>query len=338
MPTEGVNVENSYDLVTFGETMIRLSPPAGHRRLEQATTFDVNVGGSELNTAVAAQRLGLNTSYVTRLTKNPLGRMIENKAREHGVDTSHVLWTDENRVGLYFVEFGASPRANSVLYDRRDSAIARIHPGEVDWDNVFQGGKVFHTSGITPALSPNAAEVTREAVETAKKAGLKVSIDLNYRACLWSQERAREVITELMSYTDILITTEEDTERVFGITGSSYEEVSAELATRFQLEAVAITLRETPSVWRNQWTAIAYAEGKIYRAPVFDIEIVDRVGAGDSFSGGFLFGYLQDGPQAAVRYGVAVSALKQTNPGDLCWATREEVGRILEGGGLRIVR
>ncbi len=177
----------SYDLVTFGETMIRLSPP-GHRRLEQATTFDVNVGGSELNTAVAAQRLGLNTAYIARLTKNPLGQIVENKAREHGVDTSQIVWTDEDRVGTYFVEFGASPRANTVLYDRRDSAIARLHPGEVDWNDIFRGGKIFHTSGITPALSPNAAEVTTEAVEIAKKVGLKVSIDLNYRARLWSQE------------------------------------------------------------------------------------------------------------------------------------------------------
>jgi len=330
-------MEQERKMVTFGETMIRLSPP-DHQRLEQTDQLDMHVGGSELNVAVAAQRLGLGVSYVTRLTRNSLGRMIENKAREHGVDTSHIVWTDDDRVGLYFVEFGASPRANSVLYDRRDSAIARIHPGEVDWNDVFQGGKIFHTSGITPALSPNAAEATREAVEAAKKIGLKVSIDLNYRARLWAQERAREVMTKLMSYTDILITTEEDTERLFGITGSSYEEVAAELATRFQLEAVAITLRETPSVWRNKWTAIAYADGKIYRGPTFDIEIVDRVGAGDSFSGGFLFGYLQDGPQAAVRYGVAVSALKQTNPGDLCWATREEVERILDGGNLRIVR
>ena len=337
MPNEGVNVGTDYDLVTFGETMVRLSPP-GYRRLEQATTFDVNVGGSELNTAVAAQRLGIKTAYVTRLTDNPLGRIIENKAREHGVDTSHVLWTGENRVGLYFVEFGASPRANSVLYDRRDSAIARIRPGEVDWNDVFQGGKVFHTSGITPALSPNAAEATREAVETAKKVGLKVSIDLNYRARLWAQQEARAVMTRLVEQADILITTEEDTERVFGIKGSSYEEVAAELATRFQLEAVAITLRETPSVWQNKWTAIAYADGEIYRGPTFDIEIVDRVGAGDSFSGGFLFGYLKSGADAGVRYGIAISALKQTNPGDLCWATREEVERILDGGNLRIAR
>jgi len=330
-------VGHNHDLVTFGETMIRLSPP-GHQRLEQAEQLDVHVGGSELNVAVAAQRLGLGTSYVTKLTRNPLGRMIENKAREHGVDTSHILWTDEDRVGSYFVEFGASPRPNSVLYDRKDSAIARIHAGEVDWEAAFKGAKLFHTSGITPALSQSAAEATKEALKKAKQAGLKVSIDLNYRARLWPQERAREVMTELMNYTDILITTEEDTERVFGITGSSYEEVAGELATRFRLEAVAISLRETPSVWRNTWTAIVYSDEKIYRGPKFDIEVVDRVGSGDSFSGGFLFGYLRDGPAAAVRYGVAISALKQTNPGDLCWASLEEVERLLEGGGLRIVR
>lgn len=326
-----------HDLVTFGETMIRLSP-LNFRRLEQTSLLDVNVGGSELNVAVAAQRLGLGVAYVTRLTNNPLGRMIANKAREHGVDTSYIVWTDDDRVGTYFVEFGASPRPNSVVYDRRDSAIARIRPGEVDWDAIFKGVKMLHTSGITPALSPTAAEATKEAVRVARKAGIKVSIDLNYRALLWSQEKAREVMSELVDAADILITTEEDTERVFGIKKDNYEEVAKALAEQFHLEAVAITLRETPSVWRNTWTAIAYANGKIHRGPKFDIEVVDRVGSGDSFTGGFLFGYLHDGPAAAVRYGVAISALKQTNPGDLCWATREETERLLEGGGLRIVR
>jgi len=325
------------ELVTFGETMIRLSPP-DHQRLEQTELFDVRVGGSELNVAVAAQRLGLQTAYVTRLTKNSLGRMVENKAREHGVDTSHIVWTDDARVGLYFVEFGASPRANSVLYDRRDSAIAKIAPGEIDWEDVFQEAKLFHTSGITPALSASAAEATIEAVHEAKKLGVKVSIDLNYRTRLWSQERASEVMTKLMKNTDILITTEEDTKRVLGIEEGTYEEVARILAKQFSLEAVAITLRETPSVWKNTWTAIAYAGGEIHRAPSFEIEVVDRVGAGDSFAGGFLYGYLTSGPAAAVRYGVAISALKQTNPGDLCWATREEVERILDGGSLRITR
>ena len=326
-----------YDLVTFGETMIRLSPP-GHRRLEQAITFDVNVGGSELNTAVAAERLGIRTAYVTRLTDNSLGRMIENKAREHGVHTSHIVWTNKDRIGLYFVEFGASPRANSVLYDRKNSAIARIKPGEVNWERVLQDAKLFHTSGITPALSNSAAAATIEAAKAAHQMGLKVSIDLNYRARLWSQRRAREVMTELMEYTDILITTEEDTKRVFGIQRDTYEEVARTLEARFSLDAVAITLRETPSVWRNKWTAIAYTNGEIYTAPVFDIEVVDRVGAGDSFSGGFLYGYLEEGAATGVRYGVAISALKQTNPGDLVWATNAEVARILEGGNLRIVR
>ena len=317
--------------------MVRLSP-LNNRRLEQANLFDVYIGGSELNTAVAAQRLGLNTAYVTRLTRNPLGRMIENKAREHGVDTSHSVWTDEDRIGLYFVEFGASPRANSVLYDRKDSAISDIAPGEVDWESAFRGAKLFHTSGITPALSKSAEEATVEAVKVAKEMDLKVSIDLNYRARLWSQESAREVMTQLMEYTDILITTEDDTNRVFGIEGDTYEEVARTLAEQFSLEAVTITLRETPSVWRNKWTAIVYANGEIYTAPVFDIEVVDRVGAGDAFAGGFLYGYLKDGPAAAVRYGVGISALKQTNPSDFVWATREEVERILDGGSLRIVR
>jgi len=325
------------DLVTFGETMIRLTP-SGFRRLEQTETLDALVGGAELNVAVTAQRLGLSSTYVTRLTRNPLGRMVANRAQGHGVDVSHIVWTDEDRVGLYFVEFGASPRASSVLYDRRGSAIANIRPGQVDWANVFRGARAFHTTGITPALSPSAAEATKEAVAKAKEAGLLVSLDLNYRAKLWSQAEARRVMTDLVNQADVLITTEEDAERVFGVKEKSYEVVAERLAREFDLAAVAITLRETPSVWRNTWTAIVYTEGKIISGPVYDIEIVDRVGAGDAFAGGFLVGYLTDGPEAGVRYGVAASTLKQTNPGDLLWATRDEVEGLLKGGGLRIVR
>ncbi|MEM2355967.1 MAG: sugar kinase, partial [Candidatus Bathyarchaeia archaeon] len=281
-----------YDLVTFGETMIRLSPP-NFQRLEQTNSLDVNVGGAEFNVAVAAQRLGLKCSYVTRLTDNPLGRMIVNKAREHGVDVSHVVWTKEDRVGLYFVEFGASPRASSVLYDRAHSAMARIKPGEVNWNTIFAETKAFHTTGITPALSSSAAEATKEAVRKAKEKGVLVSIDLNYRARLWSPEEARQVMTELVSQADILITTEEDAERVFGVKETSFEKVAERLNQIFRnLKVVAITIRETPSVWRNTWTALAYSEGKVFRAPVFDVEIVDRVGAGDAFAGGFLYGYL----------------------------------------------
>lgn len=325
------------DLVTFGESMIRLSPPH-FQRLEQTTSLDVQVGGAELNVAVAAQRLGLRTSYVTRLTTNPLGRMVANKAREHGVDTSCIVWTEEDRVGLYFTEFGASPRPNSVLYDRRDSAISHIRPGMVDWEAAFSGARWFHTSGITAALSESSAAATREAAGAAKAAGLTVSIDLNYRARLWSQEKARAVMTPLMDDVDVLITTEEDTERVFGITGHDYDEVARTLAERFALDAVVITLRETPSVWRNTWGAIVLAGGQVHRSPVFDLELVDRVGAGDAFAGGYIFGHMTGGPEMGVRYGTAISSLKQTNPGDLCWATRDEVERVLGGGSLRIVR
>ena len=327
------------ELVAFGETMIRFSPP-GHQRLEQAQALDVHVGGSEFNTAVSASRLGLSAAYVTRLTRNPLGRMIENRAREQGIDTSAIVWTDDARVGTYYVEFGSSPRANAVLYDRAGSAFSRIRPEEVDWKTVLHGVRLFHTSGITPAVSETAADTTRAAVRAAKDAGALVSVDLNYRARLWSQEKARDTMTAIARSSDVLITTEEDTQRVFGITATSYEEVAKQLAEAFDLEVVAITLRETPSVWRNTWTAIAYerSSNTIHRAPTFDIEVVDRVGSGDAFSGGFLYGMLKEGPAAGVRYGVGMSALKQTHPGDLCWATLDEVNRTLAGGGLRIVR
>ena len=326
-------------LVTFGEAMLRFSPP-NHQRIEQATSFDIQVGGSELNAAVAAQRLGLHASFVTRLTRNPLGRVIENKAREQGVDTSQIVWTDEDRVGSYYIEFGASPRPNSVLYDRRDSAIANVRAGEIDWRAVLSDARAFYTSGITAALSPSSARATVEAVRVAQEMGVLVCVDLNYRARLWSQEEARIVMTEIAESTDILFTTEEDTSRVFGIEDNSYEDVARCLAERFDLKIVAVTLRENPSVWRNQWTAIAYEPetDTFHRAPTFDIEVVDRVGSGDAFVGGFLYGHLTEGPAMGVRFGVGLSAIKQTVPGDLCWSMKEEVERVLAGGGLRIVR
>src|SRR5205823_2322624 len=177
-----------FDVVTFGEAMIRLSPP-NFLRLEQATSLDLRVGGAELNTAVGLARLGRSTAWVSRLTDNPLGRLIANRAREAGVDTKHVLFTKDDRVGLYFLELGAAPRASSVLYDRRDSAIAHIKPGMIAWESVFRGPKWFHMTGITPALSQGAAETTREVLRAARSAGVRVSIDLNYRNKLWSPQQ-----------------------------------------------------------------------------------------------------------------------------------------------------
>jgi 2-dehydro-3-deoxygluconokinase len=344
-----------FDVVTFGEAMIRLVPPH-FQRLEQTTSLDVQIGGGELNVAVGVSRLGLKSAWVSRLPKNALARLMENRVRQAGVDTSNLVWTNEGRVGLYFVEFGAAPRPSSVLYDRAHSAISAIQPGEVDWKRVLEGAKWFHVSGITPALSDSAAAVTREALLSARAAGATVSYDLNYRAKLWSPEKAQAVQETLMQYVDVLITTEEDTDVVFKIrapgrndkkdaqtfrevSAESYKEVARRLEQRFHFKAVAITLRENPLVWRNTWTAIAYAEGKFYDDVKYDLEIVDRIGGGDSFSAGFIYGCLvKKSYDAAVRYGNAFSALKHSNPGDFNWATLGEVENLLKGASLRVAR
>jgi 2-dehydro-3-deoxygluconokinase len=325
------------EVVTFGEAMVRLNPP-GFRRLEQARSLDVQVGGAELNTAVGLARLGRKTAWVSRLTNNPLGRLIANHAREAGVGTEHVVWTDEDRIGVYFLELGAAPRASSVLYDRKGAAIAQVRPGMIDWPTVFAGVRWFHVTGITPALSPSAAEVTREALQAARVAKVQTSIDLNYRAKLWSEAEAGRWMSELMPFCDVLITTEEDTERVFRIKGKDYEDVAGQVARRFPLQVVAITLRENPLVWRNSWTAIAYQGGTIHRTRSYEVEIVDRLGAGDSFAAGLIHGMLDGDLQKGLDYGVAASAIKHSIPGDFAWITRAEVEALLAGPGLRISR
>jgi 2-dehydro-3-deoxygluconokinase len=332
-------------LVTLGEAMIRLTPPA-YRRLEQATNLDVHVGGAELNVAVGAARLGLASRWVSRLPENPLGRMMANRAREHGVDVSRVEWAQDGRAGLYFAELGAAPRPSSVLYDRAGSAMSGIVPGAFDWSRIFEGARWFHVSGITPALSESAAEVTAEALAAAKAAGLTVSYDLNYRSKLWSPERARAVQEPLMRFVDVLITTEEDTRVVLGVRGgqsqadaAAFEPVARSLAERFGFSAVAITLRESPGVWLNTWSALVVAGGERIDAPRYPVEIVDRIGAGDAFSAGFIFGRLVVGGwDAAVAYGTALSALKHSIPGDFSLSSREDVEQVLKGAGLRVAR
>lgn len=318
--------------------MVRLSPP-NFQRLEQARKLDLNVGGAELNVAVGVTRFGLKSTWVSKLPKNGLGYLIRDRAQEFGVDCSHIVWSDKGRAGLYFVEFGASPRASAVLYDRANSAISMVHPGEIDWAKVFTGSKHFHLSGITPALSASAAEVTVEALKASKKAGCTVSYDLNYRKKLWSPTDAKRIQEPMMEDIDILITTEEDTNVVFGIKEKDYEAVAEKLAKTFKFKIVAITLREDLSVWKNNWTAIAYQEGKIFRDRKYEVEIVDRVGAGDSFTSGFLYAWLKEKDvQKGVQYGNAFAALKHTVPGDFNWTTLEEVEAQLKGAGLRISR
>jgi 2-dehydro-3-deoxygluconokinase len=331
-------MNKSLDLLTFGEVMLRLSPP-DHARLEQATSLDLHVGGSELNTAVTCQRLGLRAGFVTRLPRTPLGRIVENKAREHGVDTRSIAWVDDGRVGAYYVEFGASPRPSRVIYDRAHSTISQVQRGDIDWDAVLEGVRCLHTSGITPALSSDAAVEVRTAFDAAKRASVLVSLDLNYRRRLWSGEEACATITPLMEDVDVLLTTEEDAERVFGVTGGDFEDVARELVERFDLGVVGMTVRDNVSVWRNGWTGIAHDGTSAFRGPTFDIEIVDRVGGGDAFTGGFLRGYLADKDvHTALQIAVAASALAQTNPGDVSWATMEEVEQLLAGMSKRIDR
>jgi len=327
----------SAEIITFGEAMIRLSPP-NFLRLEQARSLDLRVGGAELNTAVGLARLGHKTAWVSRLPDNPLGRLVANHAREAGVNDSHVIYSKDDRLGLYFLEFGAAPRASSVVYDRKGSAIAAIQPGMVAWDKVFQGAKWFHVTGITPALSASAAAVTKEALIAARKAGVQTSMDLNYRVKLWSTQEAGKCLSELMQYTNALITTEEDVEKVFGITGKDYEDVAAKVAEKFSLDIVAITLRENPLVWKNSWTGIAYQKGKVYKTRTYEVEIVDRLGAGDSFAAGLIHGLLTGDIQKAVDWGVATSAIKHSIPGDFAWVRADEVESLLKGGGLRISR
>jgi len=327
-----------YDVVTFGESMVRLSPPH-FQRLEQARSLDTNVGGAELNVAVGVTRFGLKSAWVSKLPKNGLGYLIRDRAMEFGVDCSHIVWSDKGRAGIYFVEFGASPRASGVLYDRSHSAISLIEPGEVDWGKVFSGSKHFHLSGITPALSASAAKVTVEAMKAAKKAGCTVSYDLNYRKKLWAPAEAKKIQEPMMEDVDILITTEEDTNVVFGIKEKDYEAAAGKLAETFKFKVVAITLREDLSVWRNNWTAIAFQDGKIFRDKKYEVEIVDRVGAGDSFTSGFLYGWIRlKDIQKGVQYGNAFAALKHTVPGDFNWNTLDEVENQIKGAGLRISR
>ena len=327
-----------YEIITFGEAMIRLSPP-NFLRFEQANSLDLKVGGAELNTAVGLARLGHSAAWVSRLTNNPLGKLIANQAREAGVSSEHIVWTNDDRVGVYFLEFGAAPRASSVIYDRKGAAIANVKPGTIPWASIFAGAKWFHVTGITPGLSASAAEVTKESLIAAKATGLQTSIDLNYRIKLWSPEQAGKCMAELMQYCDVLITTEEDIERVFGIKGKDYEESADLTAKRFGLKIIAITVRENPLVWKNSWTAIAYQNDKILRTKGYEVEIVDRLGAGDSFAAGLIHGLLEgDGLQKALDFGVAASALKHTIPGDFNWVTRDEVEAMLKGGGLRISR
>lgn len=320
-----------YDLVAFGEAMIRLSPP-DFKRLEQTATLDLNVGGAELNVAVGVSRLGLKSAWVSRLPDNPLGRMIANKARELGVDVAPVIWQKEGRAGLYFLEFGATPRPTSVVYDRANSSFSNIQPGEVDWEEIFKSTKCLHLTGITPAVSKSSAAATQEALQQAKAAGCKVSLDLNYRAKLWSPADANKTLAPMMDFVDILITTKGDTHTILGIEAENDQALARLLLDQYPIKMVAVSYREGDTVWQCRFSAIAATREKIYTTRAYNIDIVDQLGRGDSFAAGFLYGVIGENDlQLGLDYGVAFAALKHSFPGDFNWCTKAEVEALLAG-------
>ncbi len=324
------------DVIAFGEAMVRLAPPH-FQRIEQARTFDIEIGGAELNTAVGLARLGRSAMWVSRLPNDPLGRLVANRVREAGVDP-RVTFADDGRCGLYFLEFGAAPRASSILYDRKDSSIARVQPGEFDWPTIFTGAKWFHVTGITPALSESAAAVTGDALRAAETAGLRTSIDLNYRSKLWTREEAGRTMRDLLRSCDLLLASEPDAEHLFGITGRDFGEVAAKLIDTFGMTMVAGVRRSTPLVWRNTFGAVGFTEGKFFTTADYEVEIVDRLGAGDALAAGLIDGILAGDFERGLDFGAAMGAIKHTLPGDLPWISRDEVEELLKGHGLRIRR
>ncbi|MDB5307208.1 MAG: kdgK 2 [Gemmataceae bacterium] len=327
----------SHDVIAFGEVMVRLAPP-NFQRLEQARSLDVEIGGAELNTAAGLARLGRSAAWVSLLPDNPLGKLVANRVREAGVSDRFVRYTPDGRCGLYFLEFGAAPRASSILYDRKDSAVSRVTPGVFDWPAIFTGARWFHVTGITAALGRGAAEAVGEAMRCARAAGLKVSVDLNYRAKLWSREDAARVMGSLLPACQVLIASESDAEHLFGITGEDFTEVAEGLIERFGVEVVVGTKREAALVWRNRFAAVAYSAAQCYESAWYEVEIVDRLGAGDALAAGLIHGLLDGDLKKGLDYGAALGALKHTIPGDLPWVTVEEVEAVLQGQGLRVRR
>ncbi|MEX0274505.1 MAG: PfkB family carbohydrate kinase [Flavobacteriaceae bacterium] len=335
-------------IVTFGEIMLRLAPP-GFLRFSQAHSFDVVYGGGESNVAVSLANYGLPVDFVTRLPHNDLGHCALMEMRKRGVGTEHIIFGGD-RLGIYFLETGAVSRGSKVVYDRAHSAMAEIKPGMVDWATVFSGAEWFHWTGITPAISQGAADACIEAVKVAKKMGITISTDLNYRAKLWNYGGDREAImTELTSHCDIILGNEEDAEKHFGIkpegldittqgehvTAEAFLSVCKQMMKKFpNAKKVITTLRGSLSASHNTWAGVLYDGTSLYQSPQYQItHIVDRVGGGDSFMGGLIYGLLQwpGNDQRALDFAVAASCLKHTIKGDANLVTVAEVEKLMGG-------
>lgn len=352
--------ETHLDLLSFGECMIRLSPP-GHQRIELTPYFEAYAGGGEYNVAYALARYGMRTAWVSRLVDNPLGHFIRNHARASGMDISEIVWAPydgsgrADRIGLNFTEVGMGVRASVSLYDRGHTAQAHMKPGDVDWKRIFhqRGVRWFHTGGILTALSDSCAEVALESMNAAHDAGTIVSYDLNFRSKLWSSKKAIEVTKKLVPFIDVLIGNEEDFQKVLGfeVEGTDanlnslpiegYKKMVEKVVKTYpHIQAVGTTLREVVSGLVNNWSAIMYYDGRFYESRKFmNLEIEDRVGGGDGFCSGFVYGLLHGmSPQECVEMGAAHGALLQTTRGDTSMVTMEELMHVMSGGGARIKR
>ena len=341
-------------IVTFGEIMLRLATPE-HQRFAQANSFVASFGGGEANVAVSLANYGLEAEFVTRLPGNELGHSVIRELRKYGVETGNIVFGGE-RLGIYFLETGSVARPSKVLYDRAHSSVAEIKPGMIDWKAVFSDASWFHWTGITPAISGGAAEVCLEAIDIAREMGLTISCDLNYRKNLWKWGKtAGEVMPALVEKCDIILGNEEDAEKVFGISpdmadvsagdvdSSEFESVCKKISERFpRAQKIIITLRGSISADHNTWSGILYDGTAFFNAPVYQItHIVDRVGGGDSFMGGLIYGLLSypGDDQRALNFAVAASCLKHTIHGDFNMVTVREVEQLMKGDSSgRVVR
>ena len=331
-------------VICFGEIMLRLSPP-GYLRFVQTNSFEAVYGGGEANVSVSLANLGMDVAFVTKVPDNQIGQAALNELRRYGVDTGWIVKGGE-RLGIYFLEQGASQRPSKVVYDRKYSAIAQAQKSDFDWHQIFQGVQWFHFTGITPALGDNVAELTLEACKIAKENGLTVSCDLNYRKNLWGTEKAGLVMSQLMPYVDLCIANEEDAEKVFGIQAAGsdvasaklsqegYQNVARQLKAKFGFQKVAITLRGSISASDNTWAAMYYDGNDYFFSKSYPIHVVDRVGGGDSFGAGLIYALInQYSSQAVIEFAGAASCLKHSIEGDFNQVSLAEVTALMKGDG-----
>lgn len=329
-------------VVTFGEIMLRLAPE-GYYRFVQADSFGATYGGGEANVAVSLANFGFDVKFVTKLPKHEIGQAAVNSLRRYGVDTSSIT-RGGNRVGIYFLEKGASQRASKVIYDRAGSSIAEASLEDFNWKEIFHGVEWFHFTGITPALNDDVAAICLEACKAAKEAGITISCDLNYRNKLWSKEKAGQVMAQLCEYVDVCIANEEDAADVFGIKAQNtdvtsgsinhegYKDVAKQLADRFKFSKVAITLRESLSANDNRWSGMLYDGKDFYFSKTYNVHIVDRVGGGDSFGAGLIAASLNGyNTKDTIEFAVAASCLKHSIEGDFNQVSVAEVEKLAGG-------